>query len=425
MNLSPLRLVPCLTYLALLLGLAAVAARPPAADDKEEPVFRVTTAAGKVVRGPLRRLTADWEVEVGKGVRRRVAGADVVYLRQEGLPGPPLPTDEHLILANGDRLPVRGLRLDGERLHFTHPDLDDGKGSSLPLSAVVVYWRAAPDKVVSPEKLRRRLARASRTRDTVLLRNGDVLEGVLNGLDDKGVEVEVEKKAVRARLGQVAAVALSTDLADKLPVRGVHARLALTETDEGASGGRLTLTTATFDGKHLLRGKTAFGARVRVPVERVAALDLAGGRAVSLSDLKPAEYVYRPYLDERWPWVADGSATGGDLRLGGATYDKGLGVHASCRLTYRLDGAYERFEALVGLDALDGRKGQVRVRLLGDGKALDLGGTGRLSHAGGPLAVRVPVAGVKQLTLEVEGGADGPVQAVVNWADARLVRKKD
>jgi hypothetical protein len=409
-----------LAWSGLLLSLAGTPARPSEADREEEPVFVVRTASGKVTRGPLLKIGPDWSVQVGKGVRR-VEGEDVVCLRQEVLARPPLPTDEHLILANGDRVPVRDLRLDGERLSFTHPDLDGGKGSSLPLSAVAVYWRTTPDKVVSPEKLRRRLATGSRPRDQVLLRNGDVLEGVLNALDALGLEVEVDKKAVRARLSQVAAVALSTDLADKLAARGTPARLVLTESDEGASGGRLTLTAATYDGKRLLRGKTAFGALVRVPVERVAALDLLGGRAVSLSDLKPSAYDYRPFLDERWPWVADGNVTGGDLRVGGSTYEKGLGVHAPCRLTYRLGGAYQRFEATVGLDDLDGRKGRVRVRVLGDGKALDLGGN-EVSHAGGPLEVRVPVAGVKELTLEVECGAGGPVQAVVNWADARLVK---
>ena len=44
------------------------------------------------------------------------------------------------------------------------------------------------------------------------------------------------------------------------------------------------------------------------------------------------------------------------------------------------------------------------------------------THAVWPLAVRVPVAGVKELTLEVEFGQNGDVQDVVNWADARLVR---
>jgi hypothetical protein len=417
-NLNQARPSPGSRALVGLMLLLATGAAPARAQDV--PVFEVRTASGLKVSGPLLKLTADWTVRVGKGVGRRVNGAEVLSVRRQGLPGPAFPTDEHLILVNGDRVPVKGLRLHNERLRFRHPDLEGGAETSLPLAAVAVFWRTAPEKTAAPEKFRRRLAGGSRTRDTVLLRNGDVLRGVLNGLDDKAVEVEVAKKGVSAKINQVAAVALSTDLTDALRPKGTSARLVLTESDR-SPGGRLTLTAATSDGKYL-RGKTAFGAHLRVPLARVAALDLFGGKAVYLSDLKPSRYEYRPFLDEHWPWSADASVTGRDLRVGGAVFDKGLGMHSHSRLTYQLDGAYRRLEALVGLDDLDGRRGSVRLRVLGDGKPLRLGAPGEVTHAGGPLPLSVKVEGVKELTLEVLWGGDGPVQGVVNWADARLVK---
>jgi hypothetical protein len=58
---------------------------------------------------------------------------------------------------------------------------------------------------------------------------------------------------------------------------------------------------------------------------------------------------------------------------------------------------------------------------LADGKPLEVG-VGELTARSGPVAVSVPVAGVKELTLEVDFGRNGNVQDVVNWADARLVR---
>jgi hypothetical protein len=415
---KPRASLPPTALLGLLLAAGAACLCPA---QEAGPVFLLRTAAGKTLRGPLAKLGPDWAVRLGSGVTRRLAGPDVVSLRAEGLALPPLPTDEHLILVNGDRLPVRDVRLDGERLHFRHPDLEGGKETSLPLAAVAVFWRTAPEKTAVPEKLRRQLAAGRRTRDTVLLRNGDVLSGTLEGLDARTVEVEVDKKRHTARTSQVSAVALSTDLADALGPKGPHARLVLTEETGRSPGGRLTLTAATADGK-VLRGRTAFGAHVRVPLSRVVALDLYGGPAVYLSDLKPAKYEYLPYLDERWPWSANASVTGRDLRLGSSTYDKGLGVHAHSRLTYRLNGAYRRFEALVGLDERDGRHGSVRLRVLADGKPLALGLAGELSGSAGPLAVVVGVAGVKELTLETACGAAGPVKAVVNWADARLVK---
>jgi hypothetical protein len=96
-------------------------------------------------------------------------------------------------------------------------------------------------------------------------------------------------------------------------------------------------------------------------------------------------------------------------------------LHSHARATYRLSGSYRRFEALVGLDDRDGAGGRVRVRVLADGKPLDLGAE-ELTAQGGPRAVSVPVSGVRELTLEVAFGQNGDVRDVVNWVDARLVR---
>jgi hypothetical protein len=401
-----------------VLVLAAGGGRADEAD--RTPVFAVRTAAGKDVRGPLRELKPDWSVRVAG---EAIPGGDVLVVRRAGLPLPPLPADEHVILANGDRIPVRTPRIENERLHFVNPDLNGGKETSLPLAAVAVLWRGAPDRADDPVRLRRRLATEARTRDVVLLRNGDILSGVLNGIEAGKVAFEVEKgprlsqKVVSLPLAQVAAVALSTELAEPLRPKGVHGKLVL-----AGSAGRLTVTEAACKDGATLEAKTAFGAGVRVPLDRVAALDLLGGAAVYLSDLKPAKYEFVPYLDEQWPAAADANAAGHDLLLGGSTYGKGLGLHSQSRLTYTLSGAYRRFDAVVGLDDRDGRGGSVRVRVLADGKPLDLGSEGELTARSAPLALSLPVAGVKELTLVVEFGKGGNVQDVVNWADARLVR---
>ena len=97
-------------------------------------------------------------------------------------------------------------------------------------------------------------------------------------------------------------------------------------------------------------------------------------------------------------------------------------MHAEARLTYDLGGHYRRFEAVVGLDARTGKRGRVRVEVLVDGKARDLGRPGELTEADGPLRVRLNVRGARELTLAVRFGRRGDVQAHVNWADARLVK---
>jgi hypothetical protein len=234
------------------------------------------------------------------------------------------------------------------------------------------------------------------------------------------VEVEVNKKIVAALWKQVTAVALSTELADRLKPKGVHARVVLTE-PAGAPGGRITLTEAACDGA-VMSGKTVFGARVRFPLERLAQLDILGGKAVALEDLAPSSYEYRPYLNYKCSWSVESNVCGRDIRLGRSTYDRGIGMHAHSLLSFPLNGVYKRFEALVGLDERDGREGSVRVKVLLDGKEVDLGKKTTLVHADGALSVNVPVEGAKTLTLEVDNADNGSVEAVVNWVNARLVK---
>jgi hypothetical protein len=392
--------------------------RASAVSGSEGPAVVVRGVDGKEVSGPLAKLTG-WSLEVGRGAAS-LAPADWLGLRQADGTLPDFPADEHLVLGNGDRVPARDIRVEGEKVFFRHKDLGGDKEVSLPLSALAVLWRQAPDGTASPESLRRRLLRGDRPRDVVLFRNGDTLEGTLQAIRGGQVEVEVNKKAVTANWPRVAAVALSSELLDRLRPKGVHARVVLAEGD-GSPGGRLTLAEASSDGK-LLQGKTAFGAALSVPLRRVLSLERAGGDIVELSDLEPANYAYSPYLDEKWAWTRDAAVTGRDLRLGGSCYARGVGMHASSRLTYALAGGYRRFDALVGLDDRDGREGRARLRVLVDGKPAELAKKGDRKHADGPLRLSVDVAGAKELTLEVQAGPDGPVQAVVNWVDPRLVK---
>src|SRR4051812_16097791 len=99
--------------LILLLGLVSPLLAEP-------PTFIARTVTGKEYRGPLVKLDDSWSVEVGKGVRKRVSGDELLSLSQQGVKLPSFPTDEHLLLANGDRVPARDLRLDDEKLHFRH-----------------------------------------------------------------------------------------------------------------------------------------------------------------------------------------------------------------------------------------------------------------------------------------------------------------
>jgi hypothetical protein len=305
--------------------------------------------------------------------------------------------------------------LSAETLRFRAP-CGDEREVKVPLSMVSLLWATAPDGTRYPDALRRRLAAGKRKRDAVYLRNGDVLEGIVNALDDTRLLLEVNRREVSVALRErVAVVAFSTDLVRTAKPKGPYAQVVLT------NGARLSLANATADSR-ALKGRTFFGAEVAIPLTALAALNVRQGRAVYLSDLSPSRYEFTPYLDEHWAYVRDGSVLGRDLRLGGSTFDKGLGTHSESRLTYDLAGNYQWFEAVVGLDDRSGRAGNAAIEVWVDGKLQDLGEKAKLTAPGQPHVLRINVAGARNLALVTRFGQGGPVRDHVDWADARVVK---
>jgi endo-alpha-N-acetylgalactosaminidase len=161
-----------------------------------------------------------------------------------------------------------------------------------------------------------------------------------------------------------------------------------------------------------------------------------GGLFVYLSDLTPTnvkqnfprEYTYEV---EVWGYKKDSSVTGGKLRLDGRAYDKGLGVHSYCELTYKLGGGFKEFKATIGLDDSVRTLGEpgfgaVVFQVLLDGKPAKELRTGVVKRKGDKATqLRVDVSGAKTLTLVA--GLDPTSLHVLgraDWADAHLIRSR-
>jgi NPCBM/NEW2 domain len=389
---------------------------PLQAQDLSLPLFDLHTANGTIASGPLAQVHEDWSVSLSGKNAIQVNGSRVVALRQCNAALPPPPRDQHVLLTNGDQIPGTPLQLTGERVRFKAAQIGAEAEWTLPLSAIAFLWFVAPDGVEDGEAFCRRLAAERRTRDLVLLRNGDRVEGTVTALDPGMVQLDTGNgRQIKVAHDKLAALALSTELARSLRTKGVYGRLVL------INGARLSLLSARADGQTLV-GKTLFGATVQLAVKQIVALDLRQGCAVYLSDLKPRRYLHTPYLSVRWPYTFDTNVAGIQMRVGGSTYDKGIGMHSESRLTFELDGSYKWFEAWVGLDDRTGREGSALIQVLVDGKPGEFGEAKELTGPGQPLPVRVSVAGARELTLVVLFGRRGDVQDHVDWADARLIK---
>jgi hypothetical protein len=162
--------------------------------------------------------------------------------------------------------------------------------------------------------------------------------------------------------------------------------------------------------------------KVRLPRAKVTKIEFRNGKVTYLSDWEPAGVEETPYFGRRMPYRRDESLVGQPLSMKGKPVAKGLAVHSRSVLTYALDGSHAAFRAAVGFDDHSGNRGRVACRVLGDGR--ELFAEKDLRADAEPKSIDVPISGVKQLTLEVDFGADEDIGDRVIWADARVVRGK-
>jgi alpha-galactosidase len=149
---------------------------------------------------------------------------------------------------------------------------------------------------------------------------------------------------------------------------------------------------------------------------------LAGAWVASVS---AAEAVWLDELDlarvqQSWGAAqARMSVDGNAIRIGGRTFERGVGTHARSRAVVETRDA-TRFLAWVGVDdEVLGRAASVEFTIGGDGRTVWTSGPMRAGDAA--RAVDVDLAGVRRLVLVVTDGGDGIADDHANWADARLV----
>jgi hypothetical protein len=109
---------------------------------------------------------------------------------------------------------------------------------------------------------------------------------------------------------------------------------------------------------------------------------------------------------------------GGQIRIGTATFEHGIGAHAPSRIIVNLDGRCSLFLADVGLDEEVGDRGSVVFEVWGDGERLVSSGLVRGPEAAVPIAA--DLTGVDAMALEVRSGGDGNAFDHADWGDARL-----
>jgi alpha-galactosidase len=117
------------------------------------------------------------------------------------------------------------------------------------------------------------------------------------------------------------------------------------------------------------------------------------------------------------------SVDGNPLRIGGRSFERGVGTHANSLIVVDLKGAAASFTAMVGVDDETEGKGTVVFSIWADGKKLVDSGVLRAGDA--PKELSTDLRGKKRLWLRVDDAEDGIHSDHADWAEARFALSGD
>ena len=270
--------------------------------------------------------------------------------------------------------------------------------------------------------------------DWIMIRDGGLSTGTILEISDTGVVIEDERVGSQLTFAYTEMDIAVLALLDEPPATPSALHVVVRLVDGSVLTGVLDrLEKDAIYLRHPLAGKDKL---LSIPVSRAAELAIENGSFVYLSDLDPVQVEQRfppgwTFEVERWGWKRDASVDGGPLRLGGRTYEKGLGVHSYCKLSFPLGGNFKEFRAVVGLDDETRWRGgdvpnlgAVVFRVEVDGKPAKSLPEGLVRRKGeDPQEIKVDVTGASTITLIADFD---PISLHIlgraDWADAHLIK---
>ncbi|MEK6281917.1 MAG: NPCBM/NEW2 domain-containing protein [Acidobacteriota bacterium] len=191
------------------------------------------------------------------------------------------------------------------------------------------------------------------------------------------------------------------------------------------NGQLLGATTSQAFSLTNLRPNTNYTAEVRTAWQDGRISEKKAERKFTLGQLLPAE-VFLSELDPHrltpgWRQTElNRNFNSNGLSIGGRPFENGIGMPTNSEIEFELNGAYDTFKALVGIDDEHNNKdSMVEFAVIGDGK--ELWKSSGLKKEDGAKTVAVDVKNVRRLMLRVKRvGEGGRVHA--DWGDARLVK---
>ncbi len=261
---------------------------------------------------------------------------------------PPLPIRIHL--SGGGELTASKVTFTGEQFDVTSRF---GKFSLPPDAIRGIVWKTDVDL----DRFTRLMANRTVDADMVIAntsRGQGVVQGLIENINQDRLQLNYEGQSRPISLSKIIGI-VTADLKPATPdlPRGM---VKLVDGSTISAGiGNLN------DGVLSLR--LPGNATIQMGWNHVSMLSLASDRVQWLSDLTPVEAEQTSLATVEFGWQRDLSVEGNPLRLywpgtgSDVTYAKGIGTHSASRIEFANTGDFDRFVAIVGIDAETGGKG--------------------------------------------------------------------
>ena len=320
-----------------------------------------------------------------------------------------------VFIFGGGRLGVTGIDFDGEQFVLFG---EWGK------------WTVSPDAIkgilldqdADRSRFDRALANRSVEQDVVIARSANgqgVVRGLIESIDVSKVVLNHNGKSRSVSLTKVIGIVTADLKPGSSPGQPGTVHLI--------NGSSVTGTIQRLNAGVLTVGLPG-DATIEISMSIIAALSLQSPHVRYLSDLEPVVDSSNPLATQDFSWQRDLSVQSNPLRLyspkTGKTieYSKGIGTHSASRLEFDVPGEFNRFSALVGIDAETQGKGDCLVSVWADGIKL---WEDEIAGSLEPVQVDVDISGMNRVALVVRHGRHLDLGDHVDWADARFLVIQD
>lgn len=372
---------------------------------------RLTRLNGAVLSADVQEITEDGRV-ICSPDKITVDLQDLRSIHRT-IPSSPINEDvTRVMLRGGGTLIANSVNIENGRVALTWFN-SETKQLALKYVKAIQFPLAKNSGESALKTVDRDLREDNQKNDRVYARSEDKIipvRCVIGTLDNKELTVQYQGETKRIARQRIAALSMAAMMDP--PDRTGHCLLELTDG-----------STVWGDVQRLKNDKLALlvfpDVSLEIPWSNVRQLNVRSERLVYASDLEPVTVRQKALVTHPWPYQRDKNVMGRPLTLDGKEYDKGLGTHAMCSITYDVGDNYTTFAATIGIDDAAGDMGDCTFLVLGDNEQLF---SQRVTAKDKPLEITIDVRGHRRITLQVDAGENLDIGDNANWCDARFLQ---